>query len=73
MLEKIRTFVAVVEKKSFVKAADVLGLSPSVVTRRIGQLEQEVDDEIVRKGKNVVNDFDASQEFIVMPRKKGKS
>lgn len=37
------------------------------------KLEQEVDDEMIRKGKDVMNDFDASQEFIVMPRRKRKA
>lgn len=39
-IEAIRAFLAVAEGSSFTRAADVLGLPPSLVTKRVSQLEQ---------------------------------
>lgn len=38
-IETIRAFVAVAQSKSFTKAAEALDLAPSIVTKRVAQLE----------------------------------
>lgn len=46
-----------------------MALKSRMFTKR-SKLEQEVDDEIIRKGKDVIKDFDISREIVIEPSKK---
>ncbi len=48
-LNSMRAFVNVVETGSFAAAARLMGLSPSVITKRINQLEDHLDAELLRR------------------------
>ncbi|GEK08845.1 LysR family transcriptional regulator [Pseudoalteromonas sp. McH1-7] len=49
MLKKVSTFLKVVECGSFSKAADVLGVSPSSISRQISQLEDQVKGKLLKR------------------------
>lgn len=48
-MQNMRAFVNVVETGSFASAARVMNLSPSVITKRINQLEDFLDAELLRR------------------------
>lgn len=54
MLWELQAFCAVVERKSFVVAARMLGRSPSAVTRAVQSLEQQLGQELLRRSHKEV-------------------
>ena len=46
-IERIRLFLEVADRQSFAAAARALGLSASIATRRIGELEAELGAQLL--------------------------
>ncbi|MFN7096178.1 MAG: LysR family transcriptional regulator [Gammaproteobacteria bacterium] len=63
MLETIQTFVDVVEQRSFAKAAKKLRISPPVVTRRIVQLEEQLNIRLLQRNTRQVTVTEAGKLF----------
>lgn len=61
MLEDISVFCAVATHKSFSKAAKQLGISPTVVTRRIARLEKSLDTRLLQRSTRQVTLTEAGQ------------
>ena len=61
-LNSMRAFVNVVEAGSFAGAARLMGISPSVITKRINQLEDHLDAELLRRStrKLTITDMGAA-------------
>ncbi len=60
-LEEIGSFVEVAEQGSLAAAARVLGLPKSTVSRRIARLEQELGQELVRRGARALRLTEAGE------------
>lgn len=43
------------------------------VKEKKNRIDKEVDEELIRKGKDAIKDFDESQEFMVVPPKNPNS
>ena len=63
MLDTFRTFVQVVENKSFNKAAEKMAISASVVTRRIASLEDEMQTKLIQRTTRQLNLTEAGHVF----------
>lgn len=51
LMWEIRAFCAVVDKRSFIHAARMLGRSPSAITRAVQHLEEELGSELILRGQ----------------------
>ena len=61
--DALRLFVEVMEKQSFTAAGRSLGLDPSVVSRRIRRLEEDLDVPLFRRTTRALSPTDAAQRF----------
>ncbi|GAB2195922.1 LysR family transcriptional regulator [Sessilibacter sp. MAH4] len=61
--ESIEAFVAVVEMKSFSKAAEKLGVSKSHISRQINQLENRLDTQLLNRTTRAVSLTELGQTF----------
>ena len=68
-LDAMSTFVAVAELKSFVAAARKLALSPSVVTRTIGGLEERLGLRLLQRTTRSVALTDAGARYLLRARR----
>jgi len=62
-LEDLRSFVEVVDKGGFNKAAASLGISKSIISRRIGRLEEELGVRLLSRSTRGINPTEAGLEF----------
>jgi len=64
--EDIETFLAIVEAKSILKAAEVLYLSQSTVSQRLKNLENTLNVQLIKRHKGIktIQLTDAGQEFV---------
>jgi DNA-binding transcriptional LysR family regulator len=53
--DELATFVAIADHRSFARAADQLGLSPSALSKRLKQLESRVGAELVMRTTHAVS------------------
>lgn len=65
LITHVRTFVAVVKFGTFTDAARGLDVVPSVVARRIGQLEQELNARLFERNTRSVALTEAGEKFYV--------
>ncbi|MBW0448119.1 LysR family transcriptional regulator [Paraburkholderia phenoliruptrix] len=65
VITHVRTFAAVVQHGSFAEAARELGVAPSVVARRIGQLETELNTRLFERTTRSVALTEAGERFHV--------
>jgi DNA-binding transcriptional LysR family regulator len=63
-LKDLETFIAVSQLKSFVRAAEVLGISKSHVTTRISQLEKTLKMNLLARTTREVNLTNDGREFL---------
>ena len=68
MLEDISAFCAVVEQKSFSRAAKQLGVSTAVVTRRVARLEKSLDTRLLHRTTRLVSLTEPGQAFYTQVR-----
>lgn len=64
-LTTLRVFRTVVEAKSFTRAADVLGLSPPVVSRAIATLEQRLGNRLFHRTTRHISLTETAEQFYV--------
>lgn len=62
-IEDIRAFVSVIEAGGLSRAADRLGVSKSVISRRIGRLEEELGTRLIHRTTRGVAPTDAGDAF----------
>lgn len=62
-LDDIRSFIAVAETGGFGRAAQVLGLSKSIVSRRVSKLEEELGARLLSRTTRGVSPTEAGIEF----------
>ncbi|MGF6770565.1 DNA-binding transcriptional LysR family regulator [Paraburkholderia sp. GAS199] len=62
-LESLKVFRCVVEARSFSRAADMLGLTPPVVSRAIGSLEQRLSSRLFHRTTRQVSLTEAAERF----------
>jgi DNA-binding transcriptional LysR family regulator len=68
MLEDISAFCAVVEQKSFSRAARQLGVSTAVITRRVARLEKSLDTRLLHRTTRLVSLTEPGQAFYTQVR-----
>jgi DNA-binding transcriptional LysR family regulator len=64
-LESLKVFRAVVEAKSFTRAADVLGMSPPAVSRSIAALEQRLGNRLFHRTTRHISLTETAEQFYV--------
>ena len=64
MLKSVRIFLKVVEQGSFSKAAKILNMAPSSVTRAIDNLEYELKSELFKRSTRHLLLTDKGQVFL---------
>ena len=62
-LDDIRSFIAVTETGGFGRAAQILGLSKSIVSRRVSKLEEELGARLLSRTTRGVSPTEAGIEF----------
>ncbi len=62
-LDEIRSFIAVAETGGFGRAAQILGLSKSIVSRRVSRLEEELGARLLSRTTRGVSPTEAGIEF----------
>lgn len=62
-LDDIRSFIAVAETGGFGRAAQILGLSKSIVSRRVSKLEEELGARLLSRTTRGVSPTEAGDEF----------
>lgn len=62
-LDDIRSFIAVAETGGFGRAAQILGLSKSIVSRRVSKLEEELGTRLLSRTTRGVSPTEAGNEF----------
>ena len=63
MFTRISTFIKVVECGNYTKAAEVVGLSPSAISRQISQLEEQVEGKLLKRTARAVVLTDIGKEY----------
>ncbi|WP_277185037.1 LysR family transcriptional regulator [Caballeronia sp. BR00000012568055] len=63
-LTSLRVFCTVVEAKSFARAADILGLSPPVVSRAIAGLEQRLGSRLFNRTTRQISLTETAERFF---------
>jgi DNA-binding transcriptional LysR family regulator len=63
-LTNLRVFCTVVEAKSFARAADILGLSPPVVSRAIAGLEQRLGSRLFNRTTRQISLTETAERFF---------
>jgi DNA-binding transcriptional LysR family regulator len=69
MLKKITTFLKVVECGSLSKAAEVLGVSPSSISRQISQLEDRVKGKLLKRTARSIALTEVGREYYKLASK----
>lgn len=67
-LNRIATFVRVVEKESFTAAADALGLPKSSVSRSVARLEEDLGVQLLQRTTRKLSLTDAGREYFERAR-----
>ena len=62
-LEDIRAFVAVLDAGGLSRAADRLGVSKSVISRRVGRLEEELGTRLIHRTTRGLSATEAGEDF----------
>ena len=62
-IESLRVFRSVVEAKSFTRAADMLGVTPPVVSRAIAGLEDRLGSRLFHRTTRQVSFTEAGERF----------
>lgn len=63
MLEKMKSFIMVVEKKGFRIASNELNISPGMVSKRIEKLEQELNIKLFKRNQRTITLTDDGEVF----------